>query len=187
MRIDRCLLGVGLVTLAAISASSVHFAWSSVLGAIDSGSAIRSVMAEGPIGVAALQLALGSEFHGDHLVNQPLFSPGRRVVVPPPVVPPPVQPVVKKDEAPPPAYVVGGVILSSSTRKVLLRGKQRENGVWVNQGEATKEGWSVVSINAGAIVLGRGERRITLPLSSTRSSQTTVTAAKAAGPTQPVE
>jgi hypothetical protein len=180
-------MGIGLAVLAAVAAISVHFAWTSAFAAIDAGPDPRSRRPEPAMRLATLRAGPDSAFQPELLITKPLFSPSRTAPVPRPAAPAPVQPVVRKEEGPPPTYIVGGVILSSTTRKVLLRNKQRDPGLWLNQGEATKEGWAIVAIDSHTIVLGRGERRITLPLSSGRSAQTTVTASKAARPAQAVE
>jgi hypothetical protein len=189
MRVDRApwFMGLGLAALAAVASMSVHFAWTSVFGPIDGGPNARSRKPEPPIRLAALPADADPAFQPALLVSKPLFSPSRTVLLPKPAPPPPAPPVVRKDETPPPSYIVGGVIISSATRKVLLRTKQREAGVWVSQGEATKEGWAVMTVDSGGIVLVRGERRVTLPLSSGRGPQATVTASKAARPAQAVE
>jgi hypothetical protein len=188
MRADPApwFMGIGLAALAAVAAISVHFAWTSASAAIDAGPNARNLRPE-PLRVAALQAGADSAFRPELLVTKPLFSPSRTVPPPRPPAPPPVQPAVRKEEGPPPTYVVGGVILSATARKVLLRKKERDQGLWLSQGDTTKEGWAVAAIDSHGIVLARGERRITLPLSSGRSSQTTVTASKAARSAQAVE
>lgn len=167
-----CLRAGALFGLAMASAGSVHLAWSKVADPIVVGHGSLPEQTSVTMVLAALQPVGGPGFAPDALIARPLFSSSRRPKAPAEPVPEPVEAMpAAPPEVPPPAYIIDGVIISDNIRKILLRRERREPGQWVSEGEKTREGWTVVSINANATVLKQGVREYSQPLRVGRDSQ----------------
>jgi hypothetical protein len=95
----------------------------------------------------------------------PIFFKTREPFVAPPPAPPPPPPTTR----PPPPVVVdpglmlGGIMVMQGVRKAYVFRKIDPSGTWVADGEDFM-GWKIQIIDAAAVALGNGERRINLSL-----------------------
>jgi hypothetical protein len=101
----------------------------------------------------------------DNIVQRPLFSRSRQVVVaPPPSIPvalPPPQPAVLDA-----AITLKGVFMSDGVAKAFLLTTGNPVGTWV-EADGEINGWRVVGISPGEVVLDGQNQRLVLPLTVT--------------------
>jgi hypothetical protein len=98
----------------------------------------------------------------ENIVQRPLFSRSRQapvmaVVAAPPPVPPP--PPLTLDQG----ITLKGVFMSEGLAKAFLISAQNPMGTWV-QADAEIEGWRVVSIKPGEVVLDGQNQKLVVPL-----------------------
>jgi hypothetical protein len=160
-------IAIGLTALTAVAVLSINFAWTSLMGQIDPepniGKSFRPIFNS-----SELRAAHKSTFQPKELTAKPLFSPSRRPPVPVIAASEPPPAIAVAPEEPPPAYILAGLVVTSGMRKALLRRKNREAGVWLYQGDKTKEGWTVASIRSNHVTLVRGVRQIAVDLHPTK-------------------
>jgi hypothetical protein len=98
-------------------------------------------------------------------LSHPIFFKTREPFVAPPPAPPPSPPTTRPP--PPvvldPGLILGGIMVMQGVRKAYLFRKTDPSGTWVADGEDFM-GWKIEIVDAAAVVLGNGERRIGLKL-----------------------
>jgi hypothetical protein len=105
----------------------------------------------------------------DPVLARPIFFPARKPFEPPPVseaTPPPAPP---RPPPPDPVFVADGIMLTGSARKAHLRQPQEIDGQWYTMGQVI-DGWTIVQIDAGGIVLEQADRKFEMGLYSDASS-----------------
>jgi hypothetical protein len=97
----------------------------------------------------------------DPVLARPIFFPSRKpfepsiAALPTPPRPPP----------PDPTFVIDGIMLTSAERKAHVRQLHEIDGRWHQTGEAI-DGWMIVQIDAGGIVVEQAERKLAIRLYS---------------------
>jgi hypothetical protein len=160
-------IAIGLTALTAVAVLSINFAWTSLMGQIDPepniGPTFRPMF-----NISELRAAHNSTFQPKELTAKPLFSPSRTPPLPVIAASAPPPAIAVAPEEPPPAYILAGLVVTSGMRKALLRRNNREAGVWLYQGDKTKEGWTVGAIRSNHVTLVRGVRQIAVDLHPTK-------------------
>jgi hypothetical protein len=101
----------------------------------------------------------------ENIVQRPLFSRNRQVFVaaePASAPPPPPPPTITLD----PGITLKGVFMSDGLAKAFLITSQNPLGVWV-QINAEVNGWRVVAVTPGQVMLEGQNEKLTVPLSVT--------------------
>jgi hypothetical protein len=96
----------------------------------------------------------------------PIFFKTREPFVPPPANPPPPPPTMRPSPPPvvaDPGLMLGGIMVMQGVRKAYVFRRTDPSGTWVTHGEDFM-GWKIQAIDAAGIVLGNGDRKLSLKL-----------------------
>lgn len=101
----------------------------------------------------------------DLVLARPIFFPSRK-----PFEPPVAQAAITPPAPPPPdpTFVVDGIMLTGDARKAHLRQPQETDGRWYETRHVI-DGWMIVQIDAGGIVVEQAEWKLAIRLYSSDS------------------
>jgi hypothetical protein len=167
-RVPPAIIGIGV--LLCLDAALIAFGWT----AASEVSLSVDPIAEGSWTSPDLDTLPSSMGHArapeqnDPVLARPIFFPSRKPFEPPPpqaVTPPPAAP---KTRPPDPGFVVDGIMLTGGAGKAHLRQPREIDGRWHETGQVI-EGWTIVQIDAGGIVLEQADWRVAIRLYSSDS------------------
>jgi hypothetical protein len=104
----------------------------------------------------------------DPVLARPIFLPSRKPFEPPVAQAAITPPAPPRPPPPDPTFVVDGIMLTGGARKAHLRQLQETDGRWYEAGQDI-DGWMIVQIDAGGIVVEQAERKLAIRLYSSDS------------------